>query len=762
MKHLSTVEKLFLCALLMVCLMGQLSAQSNEGTNFWFGFMEHRDINDNTKVAMITSKVNTTGTISMPFLNWSQSFSVSANNVTIIQLPLAAETTGSETIKGTGINISTQAPVSVYIHQYHDARSEASIVLPNASIGDAYYVMSYPGYLRQNTVFPSEFLIVAAYDETIISITVNETTKGGRSAGTTFDVTLDAGQTYQVQTNTASSDFTGSFVSGDKDFVLFSGNAWTEVPQGCSARDNLVEQMYPVSTWGKQFVTVPNANVNYDVFRLLAAQDNTQIEVHGSSVVNYSLNAGEFVEYQKSEATYITSNNSILVAQYMVGQNCNGHFLGDPSIVLLNSIEQTRDTVTLFNSSFENITENYINVTMAASDVETVTIDGISVADNYTVQTIGLDGEFAYARIPVATGAHTIISQGCGVSATAYGYGNVESYAYGGGASFKDINANPIPEGGCLNDTILFDTGLPPERYSFQWDLGDGTTSDKPVLQHIYDGLGSYPVELIVTDHCLETIDTSYRDLMVTLRQAVDAEQDTLICEGESFTLGATDLPGARYEWIGPANYFSEEQFPLVNRAQPEMTGQYAVVGIISGCATFPAFTEVEVISTPTPALGPDTVICTRSTLPTLFPGNFANYLWQDGSESPTFTITEEGTFWVDVVDQYGCVGTDTVSLREICATQIYIPNAFSPNDDGRNDTFQVYGGDFISLRLTVFSRWGELIFESIEQEESWDGTFRGKALPEGIYVWQLEYEGYLSNGSTYSKVESGSIVLVR
>lgn len=762
MNDLSTVPFSCLLCVLLLCSTSTVIAQSNEGTNFWFGFMEHRDVNANSKVAMITSKVSTSGTISIPNQNWSQDFTVNANTVNLINLPLSAETTGSELTKNTGIHITTLAPVSVYIHQYHDARSEASIVLPNASIGDEYYVMSYPGYLRQSTVFPSEFLIVAAYDETIVTITVNETTRGGRSANTTFDVTLNAGEAYQVQANDASSDFTGSYVSGDKDFALFAGNSWTEVPQGCSARDNLVEQMYPISTWGKQFVTVPNANLSYDVFRILAAQDNTMVEVHGSSVNTYTLNAGEFVEYQKSEATYINASHSVLVAQYMVGQNCNGHFLGDPSLVLLNSIEQTRDTVTLYNSSFENITENYINITMAASDIESVTIDGISVMDNYNVQTIGLADEFAYARIPVAAGAHTIISAGCGVSATAYGYGNVESYAYGGGASFKDINANPIPEGGCLNDTILFDTGLPPERYSFQWDLGDGTMSEDPVLEHIYDGLGTYPVEVIITDHCLETIDTSYRDLLVSLRQAVDAEQDTLLCEGEAFSLGATDLAEARYEWTGPAGYFSEEQFPRVFNARPEMTGQYAVVGIISGCATFPAFTEVEVIPTPVPYLGEDTIICTRGTLPTLNPGNFAQYSWQDGSVNPTFTIAEEGNFWVDVVDEYGCIGTDSVSLREICATRIYIPNAFSPNDDGRNDTFNVYGGDFLSLKLTIFSRWGELIYESTEQDKGWDGKFRGAPLPEGVYTWQLEYEGYLSDGSTYFRTDSGAIALLR
>ena len=761
MQALSTFVKRYSLVLLLLFSWGYGTAQSNEGTDFWFGFMEHIDVNENVKVAMITSKFNTSGTISMPNLNWSQDFSVLANSVNLITLPNSAETIGSENITFNGIHLVAQDAVSLYIHQYHNARSEASIVLPTSAIGNAYYAMSYDGHRQEGTDYPSEFLIVAAYDETIVSITPSERTRQGRAAGATFQVTLNAGQSYQVQTDNFASDFTGSYITADKDFALFSGNAWTEVPDGCFARDNLLEQMYPISTWGRQFVTVPNANLNYDVFRILAAQNNTEVMVYGSTTETHLLNAGEFVEYNKSEATYISSNNSILVAQYLVGQNCNGHFLGDPSMVLLNSIEQTRDTVTLYNSSFENISENYINLTMAASDIESITVDGQSL-NNFNVQTIGLSNEFAYARIPVGAGAHTIISGGCGVIATAYGYGNVESYAYGGGASFKDINANPIPEGGCLNDTITFDTGLPPDRYSFQWDLGDGTTSTAPVLEHIYDGLGTYPVELIITDHCLETIDTSNRDLMVTLRQAVDAEQDTLVCEGETFSLGATDLPGARYEWTGPYNYFSEEQFPFVVNSLPEMSGQYAVIGIISGCATFPAYTNIEVIPTPAPNLGPDTIICTRGSLPVLNPGTFDSYLWQDGSTSANYTLAQEGTFSVEVMDIYGCVGMDTVMLREICPTRIYAPTAFSPNDDGRNDSFKIYGGDFLTMRLTIFSRWGELLFESTDPEEAWDGTFKGKGMPEGIYVWQLEYEGYAANGSTFVRADSGSFVLLR
>ena len=64
------------------------------------------------------------------------------------------------------------------------------------------------------------------------------------------------------------------------------------------------------------------------------------------------------------------------MAQYNVGNACGGHTVGDPSMVLLNSIEQIRDTVTLYNSSLQQITENYLNVVALASDIAKVTLDG--------------------------------------------------------------------------------------------------------------------------------------------------------------------------------------------------------------------------------------------------------------------------------------------------------------------------------------------------------------------------------------------------
>jgi gliding motility-associated-like protein len=743
-----------------------LWSQSNEGTNFWFGFMEHKDIGKNIKVAMITSKQNTSGVISIPNQNWSQDFTVSANDVSIIELPDYTENLGSEAVQDIGIQVLSQDLVSVYIHQYHSFRSEATVVLPVNSLGNEYYVMCYSGIKFRDKRYPSEFLIVASEDNTFLTITLSDDSMEGKIAGTTFNVTLNAGETYQVQSSSFKTfgDLTGTHISGNKNFALFGGNKWTQIPKDCETRDNLLEQMLPVNTWGKQVVTVPNIDVEFDVFRILASENNTFVTIHGTASSSFLIQAGEFFEYRKSEATFIDSNKPIQVAQFNIGSKCNGNrdSVGDPSMILLNSVRQTRDTVTLYNSTFQNITRNFINVIVGTEDFPFVSFDGGDFPEDTEINTVGLNAEYTYARFPVSAGAHTIISDACGIIATAYGYGELESYAYGGGASFNSININPIPEGACLGDTVYFDTKLSESRFSFLWDLGNGITTTESTFSYFYPGLGTHPVQLIITDECLGTSDTLKRDLIISNRQSVETYGDTLICQGESFNLIVSDLDSANYEWIGPNGYFSKDKLPVVFNAQPEMSGTYEVIGIVSGCATLPAATEVEVIASPIPDLGGNITYCNLDEALILDPGNFTTYEWEDGSDQSYYWVDEPGKYKVIVANDYGCQGVDSLWVKQFCPTEIFIPNVFSPNFDGTNDYFQVLGHDITQMRLRIYDRWGGLVFEANSPEERWDGTFKGEKITEGVYVWVLEIEGSHEYGTSYTDQLSGTVTLVR
>ena len=86
------------------------------------------------------------------------------------------------------------------------------------------------------------------------------------------------------------------------------------------------------------------------------------------------------------------------------------------------------------------------------------------------------------------------------------------------------------------------------------------------------------------------------------------------------------------------------------------------------------------------------------------------------------------------------------------------IPSGFSPNNDGNNDIFNIYGiAEANSYELEIYNRWGEMIFRSVDKSHGWDGTFGGTNAPVGIYAYRYNI---MMNGKTYKS--KGSVTLLR
>lgn len=164
-------------------------------------------------------------------------------------------------------------------------------------------------------------------------------------------------------------------------------------------------------------------------------------------------------------------------------------------------------------------------------------------------------------------------------------------------------------------------------------------------------------------------------------------------------------------------------------------------------------------------SLGKDTALCMGETLLLNATMSNATYQWQDGSTGATFIVTKEGTYWVTVTDSCGSI-KDTINIKyKNCDysgnynCNIQLPNAFTPNNDGKNDRFpQVFNCDFSNYELKIFNRWGELIFQSTSPTKSWHGIYMGALQPTGVYIYLLNYR--LSSGD--KKTKSGTITLIR
>jgi gliding motility-associated-like protein len=110
------------------------------------------------------------------------------------------------------------------------------------------------------------------------------------------------------------------------------------------------------------------------------------------------------------------------------------------------------------------------------------------------------------------------------------------------------------------------------------------------------------------------------------------------------------------------------------------------------------------------------------------------------------------------VVYNNGCVAVTSVKVQVEGHPPVFTPNAFSPNGDGNNDVFLVYGEAIKKVDLKIFNRWGELIFESTNQYNGWDGTYKGELQNPGVYTF-ITTVTYL-DGKTANK--NGSLTLVR
>ena len=117
------------------------------------------------------------------------------------------------------------------------------------------------------------------------------------------------------------------------------------------------------------------------------------------------------------------------------------------------------------------------------------------------------------------------------------------------------------------------------------------------------------------------------------------------------------------------------------------------------------------------------------------------NYLWFDGNTSSSNTLGDSGTYWVQITDICKSY-TDTFSLEVVdCNCKITVPNVFTPNGDGLNETFYpVVSCELDDFRLYIFNRWGKLLFETQDQHQSWDATYEGKPVPDGVYFYLIEY----------------------
>ncbi|MFA6058428.1 MAG: gliding motility-associated C-terminal domain-containing protein [Taibaiella sp.] len=149
----------------------------------------------------------------------------------------------------------------------------------------------------------------------------------------------------------------------------------------------------------------------------------------------------------------------------------------------------------------------------------------------------------------------------------------------------------------------------------------------------------------------------------------------------------------------------------------------------------------VKEIPLPEISLPADTVVCAGLPIDiTTIPQNDVSYLWNTGDTTCCITATNPGIYTLKVTNLCGDV-EDAMALEYVkCNYCLFVPNAFSPNGDGKNDKFNVLETCLIEkYQLQIFNRWGELVFTTLSTEKSWDGTYNGKEAESGVYYYMID-----------------------
>jgi gliding motility-associated-like protein len=308
------------------------------------------------------------------------------------------------------------------------------------------------------------------------------------------------------------------------------------------------------------------------------------------------------------------------------------------------------------------------------------------------------------------------------------------------------------------------------------WNFGDGDSSAdfKPV--HTYADTGTYQIRLIVFPglHCADT--TTGLAVVYPFVNAGFSYNDS--CDGQPVTFknNSTSSSGKITSTLWEA--FSDTTL-VFNSSDDNATIRFSdapktyyiflTTRNDKGCvSTDSQYVSIE--KSPQPLSFHDTLLSYGAALQlNIDDGNFnqgGQYLWSPSfglndpfSPDPILNSTVDNTYYVSVKNKYGCAMNDSFNVKYYKGPSIYVPNAFTPNGDGKNDIFKPTYIGITSLKyFKVFNRNGQLVFETNQQVKGWDGNIHGKPSPEGTYVWEVSGQDYL--GKLESK--SGSLVLIK
>ena len=266
----------------------------------------------------------------------------------------------------------------------------------------------------------------------------------------------------------------------------------------------------------------------------------------------------------------------------------------------------------------------------------------------------------------------------------------------------------------CQGETLILNSTTSNATYLWQDNSSNSTFN---VTQQ-----GTYWTE--ITSRCgviaNDTININYNFITINLGN------DSALCQGETLLLDAT-TSSATYLWQDNS---TNSTFNVTQQ------GTYWIEITVNNCTLLDTIT-INTNPKPTVNLGYETTLCQGETLILDVTTSNASYLWQNNSTNPVLNVTDQGTYWVELIVN-NCRSSDSILIiTENCEVILEIPNIFTPNNDAVNDLFvPIISKGVVSMNTSIFDRWGNRIYETDKLLIEWNG----QDVNDGTYFWIVYY----------------------
>ncbi len=333
-------------------------------------------------------------------------------------------------------------------------------------------------------------------------------------------------------------------------------------------------------------------------------------------------------------------------------------------------------------------------------------------------------------------------------------------------------DVTPVCEGGTLEITSVTNSANP--VYDWKGPNNYSGSASNVSIQDVKESKHQGAYTLQVTDGT-----TGCKSDVVATWVVINEKPNNLMavnngpkCEGGTVQLNATNIIGATYTWTGPDGFASQDRNPIITDLNSDKVGDYVLTITLGTCLSEKVTTTVEMNDKPVANAGDD--ITTQTNVPVKLNGSGGLiYLWSPANmlsfsniPNPTFIAGSVGIYEMEltVTNEFGCSDKDTVIVNVeksiVNIDSVPIPDLITPNGDGINDVWNIQvlldyiANKGLSYEIGLYARGGSKIMISNNYSNDWDGTYKGKELPDGVYWYAIQ----LSNGEVFK----GSLTIKR